>query len=450
MRTPMLKCFFTRAGTAAACAILAAFICTPARPQTAAISQPIYPLSQIHRGLHGVAYTVFEGSTPEPIDVEILGVLPNAIGPGEDLILSRLVGTRSEYMGVAAGMSGSPVYIDGKLVGAIGYRIGRFTKQPIAGITPIQQMLEVASITGVDKNTLPETHPTASRGFSSAANWSPAASSTLQPIETPLVFNGFSPEAIDLFKKRIPSLGLTPVSGLGGASPTKTDPAPVVPGSAISAIIVSGDFNMAATCTVTYVDPRKLLACGHPITRFGDISLPMSKAVVVTTIASSLDPMKVITTTETIGSFTEDRAAGILGVFGKTAHMIPITLAIQGIPRPHTYHFAIAEHPRLTSGAMVATLFQAMQDTNGYNEPSTYNLTGEITLDGYLPVRIDEWIAPTSTEPASLTAATTIGQRFDSIFRNPRDLPSIRTVSLRLDSLPGQHSALLVEAHALT
>ena len=104
----------------------------------------MFPLSQVHAGLHGTAYTVLVGSKPEAIDLEILGVLRDAIGPGKDMILARLLGSKAEFDGVVAGMSGSPVYIDGKLVGAIGFRIGQFTKEPIAGITPIAQMLEVA------------------------------------------------------------------------------------------------------------------------------------------------------------------------------------------------------------------------------------------------------------------------------------------------------------------
>jgi hypothetical protein len=432
-------------------------LCSPTRAQTAPpahpiaaasdplISQPIYPLAQVHAGLHGTAYTVFEGSKPEPIDVEILGVLHDAIGPGKDMILVRLVGSKVENIGVAAGMSGSPVYIDGKLLGAIGFRIGQFTKQPIAGITPIKQMLEVITSTDSKK----ESYLSEEFSSSPASNQSPADIGTLKPIETPLVFDGFSPAAINLFKQHFPSVGLVPVTGLGGASPDVADPAPVVPGSAISAIIVSGDFNMAATCTVTYVDPKRLLACGHPITHFGDISLPMTKAIVVTTVASSLEPMKIINTTQTIGSFTQDRTSGILGVFGKPAQMIPVTLAIGGLPQPHTYHFSVANHPRLTSSSLIATVYQAMQDTNGYNDPSTYKLSGEIALAGYPAVRIDEWIASTSEQPSSLTAAVAIAQRFDSIFSNPRELPTIHAVSLTLETLPGRRSAELAEAHVL-
>ena len=434
-------------------------------PAASVAAQPIYPLSQIHAGQRGVTYSVFQGSTPQPTEVEILGVLHNAIGPGKDMILVQLLGARAEYDGVVSGMSGSPVYIDGKLVGAIGFRIGQFTKQPIAGVTPIQQMLDVFSQSGeshrvyAENAHLEETFAAGQRsvaasgppGISAEGEPDPAIGSTmLQPIDTPLTFDGFSPASIDLFRQRFHSLGLSPVAGIGSASPEQRDPAPVVPGSAISAIIVSGDFNMAATCSVTYVDPKRLLACGHPITQFGDISLPMTKAQVVATIASSLDPMKIVNTTEIIGSFTQDRESGVVGMFGKPARVIPVTLAIRGIPQPHTYHFAVAEHPRLTSGALTLSIYQAIQDTNGYNDPATYNLHGEISIDGYPPVKINDMIAPSPQQPSSLTAAISVAQRFDSIFSNTRELPAIHSVSLTLDATPGRQSAAITGARILS
>lgn len=430
----------------------------------------MYPLSQVHAGLHGTAYTVLVGSQPEAIDLEILGVLHDAIGPGKDMILARLLGAKAEYDGVVAGMSGSPVYIDGKLVGAIGFRIGQFTKEPIAGITPIAQMLEVAKeddrpsgISSAQASTpdvasqdslnpgsaLAATQPAS---MSTAMPWTSPPDSEVHPIETPLVFDGFSSQAIQMFQQRFHSFGLTPVSGLGSATPNAVDPAPVVPGSAISAIIVSGDFDMAATCTVTYVDPKRLLACGHPITRFGDVSLPMTKAQVVATVPSSLAPMKIINTTETVGSFTQDRESGILGVFGKKASMIPVTLALgdpQGRAQSHTYHFAVVEHPRLTSAALLATVYQAMQDTNGYNDPSTDELRGIISVAGFPDVHIDDWFAATNQQPASLAIAIAVAQRFESLYSNPREMPSIRQVSLTLDASPGRQSARLDAARVL-
>jgi SpoIVB peptidase S55 len=438
------------------------------KPAASLASQPMFPLSQVQRGLHGTAYTVLQGNTPEPIDLEILGVLRDAIGPGKDMILARLTGAKAEFDGVVSGMSGSPVYIDGKLLGAIGYRIGQFTKEPIAGITPIQQMLDVFGASNSENSGYQAPIPAHNHNSDlaeilrpDAVTSSPASldltgtirptnnSDALRPIETPLVFDGFSPAAVNLFEQRFASLGFTPVSGLGGATPNVPDSAPVVPGSAISAIIVSGDFNMAATCTVTYVDPKRLLACGHPITRFGDVSLPMTKAVVVATVASPLSPMKIVNTTTTIGSFTEDRESGILGIFGKPARMIPVTLAIQSGTSAHTYHFAVVDHPRLTPGALIASVYQAMQDTNSYNDPATYEVHGVIQVAGYPDVRIDQRIAPTDQLPASLAAAVAITQRFNSIYGNPREIPNIRSLSLTLKAAPGRDSATLADAYVL-
>src|SRR5271156_1026557 len=277
-------------------------------------STSFFPLSEVHRGLHGTAYTVFEGTEPEAMDVEILGLLHNAIGPHQDMILARLHGTKPEYSGVVAGMSGSPVYIDGKLVGALAYRIGEFSKEPIAGITPIGEMLEVRDAArdtelraegpeGREKSrsfdsaltrsaqddnlNLPRPIDTAltrsAQDDSSNRSAQDDSSNLVIPIETPLVFTGFSPEALAFWKEHAPGLGLTPVAGIGGGSSvghemTPVVPGSVLPGSAVSAVLIRGDLEISATCTVTYVDPTQLLACGHPITQFGPVSMPMARA----------------------------------------------------------------------------------------------------------------------------------------------------------------------------
>lgn len=410
----------------------------------ALIATPVFPLSQVHAGLEGTAYTVLEGSTPEAIGVHVLGVLRDAIAPGKSMILVRLEGSKMEYTGVAAGMSGSPVYIDGKLLGAIGYRIGQFSKEPIAGVTPMDQMLHVIAAA-----QQPEPQPVESSPPAQAADATDQAGLP-QAIATPMVFDGYSPRAIRLFQQHLPEMPVREVSTLGSTSGNAHDSAPVVPGSAISALIVSGDFNMAATCTVTYVDPKRLLACGHPITRFGSVALPMTKARVITTLASPMSPMKVINTTEPVGEFTEDRQSGVMGVFGRTAPMIPVSLDFAGAAGARHYSFGVVEHPRLTSAALLATVFQAMQDSNGYDDPATYHLTGTIQVAGYAPVRIDDWIAPSGAQASSLSAALLVAQRFDSLFSNPRQQPHLQSVSLRFDSLPGERSAEIVSARVLT
>src|ERR1700734_3035977 len=156
-----------------------------AMPPSAPTVTKFFPLSDVKRGMKGVAYTVFEGGNPEPMDVEILGVLKDSLGPGQDMILARLHGDKPEYTGVVAGMSGSPVYIDGRLVGALSYRIGQFTKEPICGITPIESMLQVrdgggSSAPGMRRADVKD----------SGVEGRP----DMRPMETPLVFGGFSQE----------------------------------------------------------------------------------------------------------------------------------------------------------------------------------------------------------------------------------------------------------------
>ncbi len=175
-------------------------------PPNPPVVTKFFPLSEIRRGQQGVAYTVFEGTKPEPMGLEMLGVLHNAIGPRQDMILVRLEGTKPEYTGVVAGMSGSPVYIDGQLVGALAFRIGQFSKEPIAGITPIQQMLGVEDQGAEPENEIAGLKSAASDPSDAAAVSAPGSVGTfdksmMQPMDTPLVFSGFSPAAFAVLER---------------------------------------------------------------------------------------------------------------------------------------------------------------------------------------------------------------------------------------------------------
>jgi hypothetical protein len=411
-----------------------------ALPPSAPKVTKIFPLSEVRRGQWGVAYTVFEGVTPEPMQVEILGVLKNALGPGQDMILARLHGAKPEYTGVVAGMSGSPVYIDGRLVGALSYRIGQFSKEPIAGITPIESMLKVKD---------GDTSPSDERTPVTAAN----ANSNLTPMETPLVFSGgFSQETIDRFGDRFRALGLTPVAGLGGADPTEKQPEPLVPGSAVSAVLVRGDLSMAGTCTVTYVDATHLLACGHPITQFGQVSMPMTKADVVATLASPLNAFKIINTTETVGAFTEDRASAIMGRFGKQARMIPVTVEVQDAAQPNaktgvrTVHFEVLDNRSLTPSTMLVSVFQSLQQANGTSAEMSYRMSGELAIQGLPAVKLEGIMAPNGANSAAIDTALYINDRFGEIYANEDEQPIVTGMRLKMEVMPDRHTAVLEEA----
>jgi hypothetical protein len=414
----------------------------------------VFPLSEVHRGLHGVAWTVFEGTQPEAMDVEILGVLKNVLGPEQDMILARLKGSKPEYTGVVAGMSGSPVYIDGKLLGALSYRIGQFSKEPIAGITPIAEMLAVNgsqyNAPGVRTASVDPAYLNTNQPGSQAATTATAAASDIHPIETPLLLSGFSPESIRFFQDHVSMMGLMPAAGLGGnAGESAPNPAaPLLPGSAVSALLVRGDLEIAATCTVTYVDPKQVLACGHPITRYGNVSIPMTKADVVATLASPLNSFKIVNTTQTIGAFTEDRSSAIRGLLGESAHMIPVAIHTHGALHDRTLHVEVIDNPDITPGALMVSLYESLMETNRYSEDLTYDLRGTVSIEGYPPLHLKSLIAPTEQLPSAMRTAITLGQRFQAVYGNAARLRNIERIDLDVDSLPGRRSIQLERAAA--
>jgi hypothetical protein len=401
--------------------------------------------------MRGTAYTVFQGTKPEPMEVEVLGVLRNMNGAKGDIILVRLHGTKPEYTGVVAGMSGSPVYFDGKLAGALAFRIGEFSKEPIAGVTPIERMLEIdasdqrpapgpAATTSTESN---ETTRTSSPGVSTLPVQS--YSNYLKPIETPLVFSGFSEETLRLYASQFAAAGIVPVMGVGSSSDRK-QPEPIEPGSAVSAVLVRGDMDIAATCTVTYIDPQRLLACGHPLMQFGQVDLPMTKATVVATLASPLNAFKIVNTTETVGSFVQDRHNGILGQMGKEAKMIPVTVTVHGGTGAATkeFHYEVLNNARLSPVAMMATVFNALHGTNDYGDDITYRMNGALSVKGYPDVALKNMFAPLDGgQPAAALAAATIGDRFGRIYDNPYDVPEIQGVKLDFDLVRERRSARL-------
>jgi hypothetical protein len=216
----------------------------------------------------------------------------------------------------------------------------------------------------------------------------------------------------------------------------------------VSALMVRGDLEIAATCTVTYVDPHQVLACGHPITRYGNVSMPMTKADVVATLASPLNAFKIVNTTQTIGAFTEDRSSAIRGVLGESAHMIPVAIHTHGGLRDHTLHLEVIDNPDVTPGALMVSLYESLLETNNYSAESTYELRGTVAIDGYPPLHLKSLIAPTEQLPSALRAALTLGQRFQSVYGNTARLRNIERIDLDVDSLPGRRSVQLERAQS--
>ncbi|HYX54480.1 MAG TPA: SpoIVB peptidase S55 domain-containing protein, partial [Candidatus Limnocylindrales bacterium] len=410
----------------------------------------VMSVDDVQVGMKGVAYTVFQGTQPESMGVEVLGVLKNFNGPKSDVVLVRLKGEKAEYTGVVAGMSGSPVYIDGKLLGAIAYRIGQFSKEPIAGVTPIQQMLEINEFdTSIPQQGASAAKPQAPQKTSTSGNVeTPVAQGMtqyLQPIDSPFVFNGFTEASLQQFSSQFASAGIAPVMGVGSSSGMK-QPEPLVPGSAVSAILVRGDMDVAATCTVTYMDAEHLLACGHPLTQYGMVDMPMTKANVIATLPSPLNAFKIVNTTEPVGAFVQDRKTGIMGRFEREPQMIPVTLSIHGPSGPREYHYEVLNNPKLTPLMMMATVYNALMGMNQYGEETTYRMNGKIHVNGFPDVRMTNMFSPTDTQPTAVAVAQALGDRFGRIYENPFQAPTVQGVALDFDLERDRHSAVLENA----
>jgi len=410
-----------------------------------------FPLSEVHRGLTGTAWTVFTGSQPEPMEVEILGVLRGARGPGHDMILAQLHGAKPEYTGVVAGMSGSPVYIGDRLLGSLSYRIGEFSKDPIAGITPIAQMLEVGELPAQGSGNRDQGPGMAEKPAETTGE------TMMRAMETPLVMGGFGPEAIHLWQKQAAGTGLEMVAagGMGGSSTMDTKPSnaaakEIVPGSAVSAQLMRGDLEIAATCTVTYVDPKQLLACGHPILQAGQVSLPMTTAEVVATLASPLNAFKIVNTGATIGAFNEDRDAAIRGVFGAEARMIPVHVAVHGQGKPRKLNVEIVDLPSLTPMAMLVAVYQGLLQSNESTDETSYHVTGSISLDGYPPAPLDVWAPAGEGTGAPMSAAFATEDRFLRLYANGSRQGAVREVNLEVEAIPRRVGVELVGARLVS
>ena len=389
--------------------------------------------------MRGVAYTVFQGTKPESMEVEVLGVLKNANGPKGDIILVRLSGEKAEYTGVVAGMSGSPVYLDGKLAGALAFRIGEFSKEPIAGVTPIADMLE---INAMDRSPGKRHRQRAGCGSDACANvgsWRGQSScqdyaNYLKPIEAPLVFNGFSQETMQRFAPQFARAGIVPVHGRrlgqrGASSPNLWSPD-----------LRSARFWCAATWTLpppapspTWMHSTCWLA-DIRLLQFGMVDLPMTKAEVLATLPSPLNAFKIVNATEPVGAFVQDRHTGIMGEFGKQPDMIPVTLNIHGGAVNKEFHYEVLNNANLSPVAMMATVFNALHGVNEYGEDTTYRMNGRISVEGYPDVTVQNMFAPSDGgQPAAVMAALSLGERFSRIYDNPYNAPAVRGVQLDFD-----------------
>jgi hypothetical protein len=423
---------------------------------------PILPLDQVKPGMKGVAYTIFAGDTIEPFDIEVIGILPNLMGPKQSIILVQLHGDKALHTGVVAGMSGSPVYIDGKLVGALSLKFGVFVKEPLAGVTPIEDILSIPAGDSSNPKTLSvrstaggntEVASSVSASnlphYSVPTKWAQAAGASgdayLEPIASPLVFSGLTPSTLRQYAGEWAPYGM--VAAAGGTAPPASDDAKVVPGDMVSMLLVQGDISMSAACTVTAVTQDRVYACGHPLFGLGASDMPLARGRTLTTLASDFNSTKIVNAGGVIGTLTEDRLTAVMGRIGPAPQMIPVDLTVVTPAGEKQFHAAMISNPKLTPLLMGLIAFNGLTQNTAYGEGSTMKLSGDITIDGHSPVSLEDMYAPTDQfVPDGTFVASSVQTTFTRIFSNPYEMPKVNKVSLRVESIPDRRVASILNA----
>lgn len=378
----------------------------------------IFPVAKVQVGMEGQGQTVLSGSTLTPFGFTVLGVLPDFIGPGQDLILVRLKGKQLEYTGVISGMSGSPVYINKQLLGAVSYRIGSFSKEPIAGVTPAMDMFAAA---GWRK-----------RGASAPRSVAPSVQPSLPagaqpvPIETPLIVGGAAAGLLSLYQKQFHQMGLVPVRG-GGSSKGKTASAKkdFYPGGPMSAVLVSGDLTISALGTVTHVQGKQVLGFGHSFLGRGRVNIPLGASDVLTTLPSLAGSSKMGKVRQLVGTLTQDRSVGVMGTVGPLPPMVDVQVELQGpgdlLARDpqRKYSFRVFEDPALTPLLCEVAVSSAIGDRIGFDSGGSVELDIRIDLPGQQTLVFQDLVSVTAGSSVAGSAARILGEALSDIWRNP-------------------------------
>jgi hypothetical protein len=425
--------------------------------------------------MKGTAWTVLQGTQAEPIPVEILGRLKNLWGPNQDVILAKM-GGKAIRTNVAGGMSGSPVYINGKLIGAVSTRISVFSPDAICGITPIELMLEINDFdqSRPDDAKTPDKIRARNREVeipndvlaqavaAGALSNLPSQTPMLTPIDSPLVFSGFQDSALRDFLPVFQQLGITAVQGgsAAGSEVRTTKPAAgwessLNPGETVAGMLVSGDMSISGIGTVTYNDGKRVLAFGHPFFNLGPVKMPMSKGEVVLTLASAFQPNKMANATEVVGTLHQDRHSGIMGVLGEPSGMIPVTLKVRSlgekevVRREKEFHYDVFVHQKWTPTLMMLTLYNAIGQLNELADEATYRLKGTVELNGQPGISLSTMQATGEMPmPAHLMLASWWGEKFNKLFLNNVKMPDVKSATLTVDLLPDRRVAVVENAWA--
>ena len=393
----------------------------------------IFPLREIRAGQHGIGKTIFSGNKIDEFQVEILGVLEN-VGPKQSIILARLSGGPLEKTGVMQGMSGSPVYIDGRLVGAVALAFN-FAKEPIAGIRPIEQMLEVgaqpAANSGSQRAAIPK------REIPLASSISGADSASLIEIATPVSFSGFTAETLEHFAPELKKFGLAPRQGVssGGPLPSKLgNPSQLHPGDMISVNLLSGDYAIGAEGTVTQIDGNHVYAFGHRFMSVGDTELPFARASVLTLLPNLEASFKISSPQEWMGTITQDRSTSIYGELGRKADTVPLAVSLKdGRRAPLVYHMQLVHDRVLSPFIMQMAVYSMIDATERTLGLGSYTIRGAVEfLHGLPPLKLDNMYSGDFNVPAQ--ASLGVASPLSAVMTSGFDSIKIKGINLSIEA----------------
>ncbi|MQA30161.1 MAG: hypothetical protein GEU82_10020 [Luteitalea sp.] len=412
---------------------------------------PQMGIGEVRPGMVGIGRTVFNGTRVEEFKAHIIGVVENVIGTRRNLILARLEGGPLASTGVIAGMSGSPVYVDGRLIGAVSYALGSFSKEPIAGITPIEEMTDATSLNAPRpvgarvKVEFPLSRDNLIAAFGRGLNWNrPFAdrpgdaqllgvsnvagiggrevATLLRPIAMPLTMSGFEPDLTDILGAAFKDQGFVPMAGAAGSRPGEMPfDGPLKPGDAVGVSFVTGDLELGATGTVTHIDNDRVYAFGHPMYNLGPTEFPMTRAYVYTVLPSLFSSAKLSSTGEVIGTFLQDRATAIAGRLGPGPKLLPVKLTLEAERGgSRTFNFGVVRDPLFTPLMTYTALVSTIGSYERQFGAATYGLRGTLRVKNHEPISFNNLFSgdgASSNSAAYIVAPITalIGNDYEDI-----------------------------------
>lgn len=417
------------------------------------------PVKDIKPGMKGYGLTVFQGTKPERFDVEVIDVLKN-FRPRQDLILIKTKHPRLEVAKVVAGMSGSPIYLDNKMIGAYAYG-WTFGSEPVAGVTPIRNMLDdmvrplPPQIYGWPLKTMPQAAaaPATETGQNKLGrydlrdhasglaelrrNSSPGpGTSALTPVATPLLLGGMTTGATAMARDLLQPLGLEPLQA-GGAGAAEPDaPTRFVDGGAIGVQLVRGDMSAMGLGTVTRVEGDRLVAFGHPMMEAGVSALPTAIGKVLWFLASDQRSFKIGMPVRDMGVLVNDRQASIVVSQSGKAPTIPVSMKIRGLGGlgGGNWNFDVA-HERFMSPSFVAVaLGSAVQAVANERQDVTWQATSRLKIKGYGEIKLEDYgVAIGGTPDPGELSRSNLVRAVGTVLNNPWSPVFIESVSMDIE-----------------